>query len=971
MKITLNSKEINIKNNQFLMESLKEKNIPIPGMCKIKEDEPFGSCRLCLVDVNGKIMPSCAYTPQENDKIASNSPTIYDMRKTALELMLSNHTGDCIGHCQEGCPADGDVQGYVALIANKKYHEAVQLMKEKYILAASLGRICPAFCEDNCRRQKVDDSLAIRQIKRFAADFDLNNNPWMPEIPEETGKKVAIIGGGPAGLSCAYYLRIKGHSPTIFEAMPKLGGMLRYGIPEYRLPKDILDKDIATVTNTGINIKTNTKLGKDFSLKDLQNEFDSIFIATGAWKSRSLNIEGKDLPGIMDGIDFLQKINSNQKVHLGKKVIVVGGGNSAIDVVRTARRLGSDVTLCYRRSRSEMPANVQEIKEAEEEGINLNLLTNPTKIFGTDHVEKVELIKMELGELDKSGRRRPIPIKNSNYTIDCDNIIFAIGQMGEEEVLNISNIQNRRGRVNFNEMTFETNLPGVFTGGDLALGPSTVIESITTGRDAASFMHLYLQGKLELAKSIIQNPIEHFEEIEQDVEIKKLFFKIHQYNHWKEVTEEDLKDYEKIERVKAKLAPPEQRILSFNEVEPTLSEEEISKETQRCLSCGCSDSFDCKLREYSTIYQAKQDIFEGEVKHFEIDKSSPLITFDRNKCILCGKCGVFTQDQTGEGILYFQERGFDTHMAPEPNINLGDFNTDYLMNFLDICPVGAFTEKLNFVKPGPWDTTSIPSVCNECGMGCGMNIETYANLPIKVSAKKDSWNGIFLCNRPRVNRKWESKQEPNINNSLSLDSIKKTITEHLDDLAIILTPEITNEEITEVMSFAKLKGVKIGGIYRDGISTAKISDIASSKRIKIDANIENYPYLKILLFEAQKQGTTICDENYDLLITENYLTPTDIPTLILHKGVNEIGLIKAKVPKVPVAKNYLILGNCEMKLNGFMMVMGKCQHSDLTIPSLSWMEHSGTIINFANEVVEMKKVGKGLDLLDHLKQIFP
>ena len=281
MKIIIDDKEVDYPENTKLLEYLKKTDKHIPGLCKVNELDPYGSCRLCLIDSDDRLLASCNYIPRENDKITTLSENIIDMRKTNLELILSDHVGDCIAPCQKACPANADVQGYVALIAMGKYTESVKLMKEKYVLPAVLGRVCPAFCEEKCRRQLVEEPLALRQAKRFAADYDLENGPWMPDIPSPTGKKIAIIGGGPAGLSCAYYLRIKGHDITIYEAMPELGGMLRYGIPTYRLPRKVLDADIATIIDLGIVVKNNMALGKDITMEYLRGNYDAVFMAIG------------------------------------------------------------------------------------------------------------------------------------------------------------------------------------------------------------------------------------------------------------------------------------------------------------------------------------------------------------------------------------------------------------------------------------------------------------------------------------------------------------------------------------------------------------------------------------------------------------------------------------------------------------------------------------------------------------------
>ena len=634
MKVKVNSEEKDFPAKTTIMEYLRQNNKHIAAVCKMKELDPYGSCRLCLVDVNGRLLPACSTFPRENDTIITNNNVVLNSRRTAIELMLSDHYGDCIGPCNEGCPAKSDVQNYLALIANGKYHEAVELMKKDYILPASLGRVCPAFCEDACRRNLVEGPLSIRLAKRFAADYDLKHGPWMPEIPPATGKSVAIVGGGPAGLSAAFYLRIKGHSVTVYEALTELGGMLRYGIPEYRLPKDILDKDIDTVIKTGVEVKTNTRIGEDVSLEELRMKYDAVFIGIGAWNSYKPRLENCDVSGVMDAIDFLKRIGLGEKVDIGKNVMVVGGGNSAMDVARTCIRLGANVSLAYRRTKKEMPARQIEIEEAEEEGVNFMILSNPINIIGEDRVKEIELVKMELGEPDESGRCRPIVCDGSNYCIDMDTIIFAIGQRPDFTLLEKLGIEHHTwGGAKYNEMTFETNIPGVFVGGDVAIGAATVIEAIATSKKAAKMIDFYLKGNLSKMKEILQEPWNHLDEIDANEKIKEFVLTFEPYNHWKTVTKEDYKDRPRQEKAKAKILPAKERAKTFDEVELTPTEEEILHETKRCMSCGCLDSNNCKLREYAKLYGAKQENFAGELHKDPIDDSHPQIILDNNKCI--------------------------------------------------------------------------------------------------------------------------------------------------------------------------------------------------------------------------------------------------------------------------------------------------------------------------------------------------
>ena len=938
VKVTINGKEFDVPEEKPLIEFLREIT-HIPGFCYNEAIDPYGSCRLCLVKTPRGITTSCTLKPTEGLSIETLSDEVIEMRRTALELILSDHYGDCIGPCQQGCPAHSDVQGYLALIAMGKYHEAVKLMKEKYILPAVLGRVCPAFCEDECRRNLVDEPLAIRQLKRFAADYDLENGPWMPEIPPSTGKRVAVVGGGPAGLACAYYLRTMGHEVTIIEAMPQLGGMMRYGIPPYRLPRDVLDKDIKTVIDTGIEVKTNTALGRDITLNELREKYDAVFLGIGAWKSRKMRIEGEELEGVMHGIEFLRKVNMGEEVKLGERVIVVGGGNTAMDVARTALRLGAEVTVVYRRSRKEMPANPREVEEAEEEGVRFMFLTNPVKIIGNGKVEEVELIKMKLGEPDASGRRRPIPIEGSEFRVKADNVILAIGQYCDEEFLRALGIEAKRGKALVDEITLQTNIPGVFAGGDLVLGPSTVIESIATGRRAAIMIDLYLKGKLEKAKEVLLDPSKHIEEVICDEDLYRVLFDLRPYNHWKKVTEKDYEHVERKPRAKVKLLDPEIRKRNFEEVEPTMDEEMVLTEAQRCMSCGCMEVFRCKLREYATLYDAKQDAFIGEQNKFEIDETHPNVVLDNNKCVLCGQCVNFTHEVAKEGIVDYLFRGFKTYIGPQLGEKLKDQKGMFIGELIDICPVGAITEKLPFIKPGPWKTISVSTVCNGCSFACEMNLETYEGLLVRASAKEGSWNR-YLCDVCRFKRPWKKDLDRPILNGkpVSWEEAKKFIEER--NFALILTPDLTNEEIEFFKQFAERKGIEIGAIFAEGISTAKLEDIVNAKRILLKADIEKFPLLKILLRDKE-----VVTENYDVAILEAPAEPLEVPTLILHEGVNAVGLLKAGVKGIPESKNYVVIGQIRGALKGNILML----------PAGVWAAKEGTVINTFNMKLKVRK----------------
>ncbi|MBQ7595115.1 MAG: FAD-dependent oxidoreductase, partial [Clostridia bacterium] len=429
INLTINGKAIQASEGSTILEAARANNIYIPTLCYDEAVEVYGACGLCVVEAQGipKLLRSCSAKVSEGMVINTESERVVRSRKIALELLMSAHDGDCIAPCQLNCPARTDCQGYVGLIANGEFDAAIKLIKNKISLPASIGRVCPHPCETACRRKNVDEPINIAQLKAFAADMDLNSDSYIPDCKPDTGKSVAIIGGGPAGLTAAYYLRQLGHSVKVYDMMEKMGGMLRYGIPQYRLPKEVLDKEIEIIEKTGVQMVNGKKLGVDFTIESLKAENDAVIVAVGAWKSSSMRTKGEDLKGVYGGIDFLRSVIQGNPFEIGEKAAVCGGGNTAMDACRTAVRLGAkEVYVIYRRTRNEMPAEKIEIDEAEEEGVKYKFLTNPISFNGTDgKVSSITLQVMELGEPDASGRRKPVPVEGKTEEIAVDSVIMA------------------------------------------------------------------------------------------------------------------------------------------------------------------------------------------------------------------------------------------------------------------------------------------------------------------------------------------------------------------------------------------------------------------------------------------------------------------------------------------------------------------------------------------------------------------
>jgi len=401
--------------------------------------------------------------------------------------------------CRAACPADVNVQGYIALIQQGKFKEAVELIRKSMPFPAICGRVCFSPCQDACIRKEIDQSVGVRYLKRLAADIEREQGRKKPEpIPKIHNQKVAIIGAGPAGLGAAYELAKRGYPVTIFERMPESGGMMRYGIPDYRLQKYVVANEIAYMQDLGVEIKTKVEFGKDVTFDTLQSEgYKAIFLAIGAQLSQKLRIHGEELKGVFHAVEFLRDIALGKSFDLGEKVAVIGGGNSAVDAARTSLKLGAkEVIILYRRSQKEMPALPYEVEAAEKEGAKFQFLVSPKQIIGEGgKVKAVECFRMELGEPDASGRRRPVLISGSEHLYEVDTVIPAIGQVAETSRLPSILVDERKWAVVADPLTLETKIAGVFSGGDVTTGPASVIAAVGAGSRAAESIDRYLNGK--------------------------------------------------------------------------------------------------------------------------------------------------------------------------------------------------------------------------------------------------------------------------------------------------------------------------------------------------------------------------------------------------------------------------------------------------------------------------------------------
>jgi len=518
--------------------------------------------------------------------------------------------------CKLACPIQTDVREYVQLIAERRFEEAFVTIRKQNPLPRVCGRICTHPCEAACKRGQLDEPIAIAALKRFASD-GLWRNQYEAALPgKSTGHKVAVVGSGPAGLTAAHDLALLGHRVTIFEALPVLGGMLRVGVPEYRLPKDVLDEEIQAIVDLGIEVKTGVRIGEEIKLTDLfEQGYKAVFMGIGAHRDRKLHIAGEDeLEGVVSAVSFLREVNQGQSLKVGRKVGVIGGGNTAIDSARCLLRMGAEaVHIVYRRSGDEMPATKEEIEEALREGVQISYLTSPVEILGEKgKVSALKCIKNELGEPDDSGRRSPKPVPGSEFTFDVDMVIAAIGQAPDSSLVaeEIEVTERRKRIIVDGPYTLVTTQPGVFAGGDAVTGPATVVEAIFAGKRAAISMDSYLR---EESPATVESPGPTETERLSSVIIEKT---------------------RKFARCSKISLPTKDRLKGFDEVESVLSEDLATGEALRCLHCYLGARVD-KEKCVSCLTCVR-------VCPLGVPTTSKMgeITIDPFACQACGMCAL-------------------------------------------------------------------------------------------------------------------------------------------------------------------------------------------------------------------------------------------------------------------------------------------------------------------------------------------
>ncbi|PMN46981.1 formate dehydrogenase subunit alpha [Vibrio lentus] len=767
IQIVIDGKYRIVEQGQTVLEAAKTCGLEIPSLCGLNKTADKVPCDLCVVEVDGVGgTRSCELEVSNGLNITTQSKQLTNHRQEALNRIMTDHYADCEAPCQTACPAGVDIQSYLHHIAQNDHIKAIEVIKKTLPMPLSIGRVCPAFCETECRRNLVDESIAIRQLKRHAADADLAaQESYMPPKKPNKGKRVAIVGSGPGGLTAGYYLSNEGYDVSVYESMPKAGGWLRYGIPEYRLPKSILDKEIELMCRNGMAVECDKKLGVDFTLSDLCSDFDAVCLAVGASQAVEMNYTGSDLLGCYLGVDYLKDYVTDKHFTTGNKVAVIGGGNTAIDCARTAVRDGADTTLIYRRTRDEMPAEDYEIEEAEHEGVKFHFLTNPAENIADEngHVSEIRLERMALGPADASGRRSPKPT-GEFFVEDFDTVIAAVSQKPDLSFMDNESLEiplTRWNTADADPQTMHTGTGNIFSIGDFRRGPATAVEAVGDGRIAAQAIDRFFNGDMN------QIPAKPFNSRKQ-----------------KQLKAVDPEQYKSIQRMARKIMPeltPEQREQSFEEVETGFDNTDAIAEAARCLECGCQANTDCDLRDYSTEYQATQTHPEYKIdvasndswqairaeetkvgltrQKFAVDDSSEFIIFDANRCISCGQCIQACREQNVHGVLSFMNQS-DGKPASRPECRpnfgadktlMGDSNCVQCGSCVQACPTGAMVDARDR-KQGDTDLLKkVDTICTYCGVGCKltMHVDEKKNKIRYIEGGDSPVNEGMLCVKGR------------------------------------------------------------------------------------------------------------------------------------------------------------------------------------------------------------------------------
>lgn len=846
MNIDIDGKKFNFNQGESILQVAEKNGIYIPKLCYDDRFKPYTSCFLCIVrDKNrNKIIPSCSSKAIDGMIIITEDEEIIKLRKMALELLLSEHDADCFSPCKTKCPANLDVRDYIMYARTSNNFEGFLSIRRRNPFIATTGRVCPAFCEEVCTRVDIDEKVDIRLLKRYLADNvykehdkELFEHETNQIRKGKTKVKIAIVGGGPAGLSSAYYFRLAGYKVKIYDKNKELGGMLRYSIPSYRLPVSDLNQEIESIMRLGVEAENNITVDKSL-LKKLSLENDAVILSCGTWKESGLSLDEIKYQNIIPAISFLRSVVLDKSKDVGKNIIIVGGGNSAIDAARVSIRKGAKVKLLYRRTRTQMPAQKIEIKEALEEGMELFELMSPVEIIpsnkeGLAKAVKFEIMKLSL-ELDESGRNKII--KTNNYeTYEFDNLIYATGQKVDK---------------NFIDAISEFDLKNVHLCGDALNGQSSVIQAVASGRKVA----------YSLIESIDKNN-EYLPHDEMEFYSQRESGRLFRNNFRKQI------------KPGVKYLDPEIRNKNFDELEFGHSVKTAGVESHRCVNCGCKSTDDCDLRAYSIEYSADPQKYKDNkatgLKITYLDDSCLNFEHEPSKCIKCGKCILVCDEIVGAKALSFIGRGGNVFLSSNTKNKISESTCIECGMCIDSCPTGSLVEKLD--KDIKWSGIyeKIDS-CDACVANCELKIGYIDGQKIRVRSNTDP-----ICSVARWAFKYDYKDYEKYykgkvkENKAEIDESRIVDLKFLKNSDYVLSlsydPISDNPSIYNAFKVLSSKGVEIKNIN----SALDIPDLKSYLRPIIIFNYFNHDVEMVNLVLKKLEKVKILPVYYRILEKNN------------------------------------------------------------------------------------------------------